>query len=58
MPKIMLNDVEYAGGGGGPGGGTGNVSSAEVQTLKFLSKEELDKIPTPRPKNIAYFVMG
>lgn len=57
MPKIMLNDVEYAGGGGGPGSGTGNVSSADAQTIVVLDRGEYNALPVKDPKTL-YLIKG
>ena len=57
MPKIILNGVEYAGGGGGAGGGTGNVSSAEVQNIKPIDRAEYNALPTKDPKTL-YLIKG
>lgn len=56
MPKIMLNEIEYAG-GGGSGGGTGNVSSADVQTIVTLERAEYDALPVKDPKTL-YLIKG
>lgn len=57
MPKIILNGVEYAGGGGGSGGGTGNVSSAEVQNIKPIDRAEYNALPVKDPKTL-YLIKG
>ena len=57
MPKIILNGVEYAGGGGGSGGGTGNVSSADAQTIVVLDRNEYNALPIKDPKTL-YLIKG
>ena len=56
MPKIILNGVEYAG-GGGSGGGTGNVSSADAQTIVVLDRAEYNALPAKDPKTL-YLIKG
>lgn len=45
------------GGGGGPGGGTGNVSSADAQTIVVLDRAEYNALPAKDPKTL-YLIKG
>ena len=33
----------------------GNVGSSEIDTIKILTPEEYDALPSPRPENVLYF---